>query len=1013
MIDLVNQTLGQYHIEALLGSGGMGQVFRGRHIFLDRQAAIKVMHANLAADPTFRARFLREARAAATLKHPNIVEVYEFGEQSGHLYLVMELMTSGSVRTLLQREAGQPLPLALGLDLVRQAAEGLAAAHAQGIVHRDIKPDNLLLNPVSGMGQATERYQLKISDFGLARMAEGGGLSTSAGPMGTLAYMSPEQCQSLPLDGRSDLYSLGVVLYEVTTGYQPFQINTLSDAFNKHVNVAPRPPREVYPNLPPRLEAIILRCLAKKPEERYANATELAAALKALLDSITSSLTPVGEIKSQSPGAGAWSPPAVFALPDTSVVPRVRVLDQSGQTLQAIEIKRQGLIVGRESGNDIVLPSQTVSRHHLQVLWDGKQVSVKDLGSSNGTLLEGIRLLPQESQPWQAEQWVYVGPYWLRLEEANLQGTQLTARGIPQTSMAGVASVQQAPSVTPEVSSRRIGIVVTPTTLSLTPGQAETVQVSLTNLGNTVDWFTTTVEGVPPDWVQETEEAVQLNPGMHQTVGLNVNVARGASNQAGDYPVTILSRSREKPNEAGIVRAHWLVLPFKEDAVELKPRRASGRGRASYTIMLHNGGNAPSQYALSGEDDEQKLAYTFSRNPVALEAGREVDIPLQVNTQRHWFGKEQRQPFQVHAHPTGSSSPLTAPGEFVNKALIPTWVLSAVGVVLAVGLVLGLLLPGILKGSTPTPTPSPTVVPSAVTTVPFQVTTIDMSVSPDSIEGETCGTQLTVTYTATFNVPPNSPGGTIHFTYTTDGGSTSKPAVVQFDKGQTSKEFQFTSTGALDQNGSFPKAGQVTSTSPNSISSQIIVPSGSCQDKYAQATSGTPVLDDPLIDNSKGYGWDVSSGFCQFIGGSLHVSRATPGAINCNATGAGNFSNFAFQVQMMIIKGDAGGINFRSASGSGYYFSIGQDGSYKFYRDVNYSLQTIKSGSSAAIHTGLGQTNLVTVIAQGNTFEFYVNKQYITTVTDSTNSQGSVGVVAFDNNNPTEVVFNNAKVWTL
>jgi serine/threonine protein kinase len=743
MIDLAGQTLGQYRIEALLGSGGMGQVYRGMHRFLERPAAIKVMQASLAADPAFRARFLREAKAAAALKHPNIVEIYEFGEQAGYLYLVMELMTDGSLRTLLRSQAGKPLPLELGLDLVCQAAEGLAAAHAQGIIHRDIKPDNLLLNRLSGQGQGQEKkhYQLKISDFGLARLAEAGGMSTVAGPMGTLAYMSPEQCQSLPLDGRSDLYSLGIVLYEVTTGYLPFQINTLSDAFNKHVHVAPRPPQEVCPSLPPSLQKIILCCLAKKPEERYASAAELASVLQGVWNTLDAySHTPTGETELQAPEE--LVPPTVSTLAGTSPVPRVHAVDQSGHTLQVVELQRQGLTIGRQAGNDLVLPSQAISRQHVKVLWDGTQVSVKDLGSSNGTFLDGVRLLPQESQPWQAEQWVRLGPYWLRLEEASPQATRLTTKGVAPTVMVGgSASGQRASGATPVLSSSpRIGMTVTPTTLSLMPGQAAPVQVALTNLGSTVDWFTTTVDGVPHDWVQGTGETTQLNPGMQQTVTFNVTVARNPSNQAGNYPVTIHARSREKPNEAGIVQAHWTVLPFIDDALELMPHKASGRGSATFTVSLRNGGNTPGQYTLSGEDDEQKLAYAFTHNPVALEPGREAGVPLQVNSQRHWFGREQHQPFQVHARPAGSSGPLSTPGEFVNKPLIPNWVFSVIGVVLAAGLVLGLLLSGILgpgkggssgtatkttptavTGTTPTPTtaitPTTTITPTPTTAI--------------------------------------------------------------------------------------------------------------------------------------------------------------------------------------------------------------------------------------------------------------------------------------------------------
>jgi serine/threonine protein kinase len=740
--DFIGQTLGQYRIEAPLGSGGMGQVYRGVHRLLNRPAAIKVMQVHLAANPDFRARFLREAQSAAALKHFNIVEIYDFGEQDGHLYLVMELMTDGSLHTLLRRTTGQPLPLALGLDLVQQAAKGLAAAQALHMVHRDIKPDNLLLNRLSEAGQGGEQYVLKISDFGLARLAESG-LTNTGVPMGTLAYMSPEQCQSKKLDGRSDLYSLGIVFYEVVTGYKPFQINDFSEALDKHVNVPPKPPREMRPYLPPGLEEIILRCLAKKPEERYATGTELVSALQRVLGNVgpqtttqphpsPEQLTPTGGTALQPPGAGGTPPPVVSTLATYTAVPRVRVLDQGGQTLQVVDVKSQGLTIGRQPGNDLVLSDQAISHRHLQVMWDGKQVTVKDLGSSNGTLLEGVLLLPQESQPWMERQLIRIGPFWLRLEGPSPVGTQTVQKAVPQTAAFGTTGAPGTQTPATMVRSGRIGMAVNPRMLTITPGQPANIQVILTNLGSIVDWFTTTVEGVAPEWVQGARQEVQLNPGMQETVELNVNVARSAHNFAQEYPVTIRARSREQPNESGTVQARWNVLPFTEDALRLDPRRAGGRGSASYAIALQNGGNTPAHYELSGEDDEQKIGYQFGSNPVDLAPGREARVPLAVRTRRHWIGREQRQPFQIHARPAGSSIPLTAPGEFVNKALLPTWILPVVGIVLAAVVGLGALLhvppfpPGPpITTTTPTPTIATVnpVTPAPAPTITSQPTT--------------------------------------------------------------------------------------------------------------------------------------------------------------------------------------------------------------------------------------------------------------------------------------------------
>jgi serine/threonine protein kinase len=290
MAALIGQQLGNYRIEERLGVGGMGEVYRAVHVHLNRPAAIKVLHSSQAADSSFQARFLREARAAAALSHPNIVEVFDFGEQDGVSYLVMELIPDGSLQRLLrQRSAEKGWTLGLGVDLVRQAAEGLAYAHTRHMVHRDIKPDNLLLQRLAPPDQPdaseiAERYQLKISDFGLARLIdESGDLTATGMVMGTPTYMSPEQCQGADLDGRSDLYSLGVVLYEVATGSPPFRARTLSEAVFKHISETPPRPRTIQPNLPPALEDAVLRCLEKNPADRFPTGTALSAALANVL----------------------------------------------------------------------------------------------------------------------------------------------------------------------------------------------------------------------------------------------------------------------------------------------------------------------------------------------------------------------------------------------------------------------------------------------------------------------------------------------------------------------------------------------------------------------------------------------------------------------------------------------------------------------------------------------------------------------------------------------------------
>ncbi|HUG16058.1 MAG TPA: serine/threonine-protein kinase, partial [Thermomicrobiales bacterium] len=228
--DLIGQQFGNYRIIEPIGSGGMGRVYRAQHLHLDREVAVKLLHAHMATDATFRVRFLREARAASLLVHPHVVQLYDYGEQGERLYLILELLTGGSVRDFLRdrHDPDSPASQVVGLDLLRQAAEGLSYAHRQGMVHRDVKPDNLLLTDETETGGAA-RLIVKVGDFGLARMADAAQFTASGVAVGTPAYMSPEQCQGRDIDHRSDIYSLGIVLYEFAAGRTPFTAKSLSE----------------------------------------------------------------------------------------------------------------------------------------------------------------------------------------------------------------------------------------------------------------------------------------------------------------------------------------------------------------------------------------------------------------------------------------------------------------------------------------------------------------------------------------------------------------------------------------------------------------------------------------------------------------------------------------------------------------------------------------------------------------------------------------------------------------
>ncbi len=553
MRTLIGQTIGGYLIESALpaGSGGIGQVFRAQPPGGGPLVALKVLHANLASDPKVQERFRREAEVAARLAHPNIVPVYASGEDQGQLYLVMELLRHGSLRGLLQRRATNSWPLALGLDLVRQAAEALAYAHSQGIVHRDIKPDNLLLHRTDattapnqlltgllGIAPNTaESYVLKVADFGVARVADRTQITSTGRQPGTPAYMAPEQFRSKQVDGRSDLYALGVVLYEIATGALPLDADTPETALFSTLFKTPPLPRSLNPDLPVEVEAIILRCLEKNPDHRYQSAAELAAAL---------------------------------------------------QQVQH------------------VLPTQ-------------------------------------------------------------LNQTAPAPR--PTTRLGTSASIQ----VTPD----RVS-------MPLIPGQAETVSVTVTNVGAQVDRYAVAIEGVPATWVSPASQELSLNPNEHGTATFTVLAPRDPANRAGDYSVTITARSQANPGEFGAAQALWSVQPFAGGELQARPAVVEARTRAVYALRVRNDGNVAAHYTLRAEDPRGALRYQFSADGqridpargFSLEPGAERELRLEATGQGRLLGSPM--PHAVTVALSGGARPHAVSLQFVQRAAVPSSLLAIV-----------------------------------------------------------------------------------------------------------------------------------------------------------------------------------------------------------------------------------------------------------------------------------------------------------------------------------------------
>jgi eukaryotic-like serine/threonine-protein kinase len=318
------ERIGHYKIVSELGRGGMGVVLKAHEQSLNRFVAIKVLGEHLEDDAEYVERFVREAQSAAALSHPNIVQIYAISEDDGHHYFAMEYVQGTSIQRMIQTKG--KMPPADAARLILQAAAGLQAAHAQDVVHRDIKPANLMV---------TERGLVKIADFGLALMGGATSRLTATGMlMGTPGYLSPEQCLDQSPDQRTDIYSLGVTLFEMVTGTMPFRADSPLALLRLIIEVEPPDIRDLNPEVDDELRAIIARMLAKDPEDRYPNCTEVIADIQGWLEARGESMHSVAGAVATGTAAGMMSPPPA-PVTEEQINSEATVVLESGSTKPA------------------------------------------------------------------------------------------------------------------------------------------------------------------------------------------------------------------------------------------------------------------------------------------------------------------------------------------------------------------------------------------------------------------------------------------------------------------------------------------------------------------------------------------------------------------------------------------------------------------------------------------------------------------------------------------------------
>ncbi len=370
---LIGKRLGEYEILEQVGCGAMAAVYKAFSISAQRVVALKILRPYLTSDEEFVLRFRREATVAARLTHPNVVWVYEVGAHDGLYFIVMDYVKGITLKA--EIEKGGPLPLQRVTAITNQLADALDYAHQEGVIHRDVKSSNIMLG---------NDDHVTLTDFGVAKSVGGTSLTQLGTMVGTLEYMSPEQAMGEEIDGRSDLYSVGTVVYEMLTGRVPFRDRSPHLTLQRLIYEAPPPLTRFNPAVPEGIEHVVLKALAKRPERRYPTVRALARALKKAARAEPADVTRAALSPAHPPSEAPTHP-----APMRGPVP-ILVCEDGAR----FAVRPGVMFLGRLEDNDVIIADDRVSRYHAELHFEANVCVIMDLGSTNGTFVNGRCIAP-------------------------------------------------------------------------------------------------------------------------------------------------------------------------------------------------------------------------------------------------------------------------------------------------------------------------------------------------------------------------------------------------------------------------------------------------------------------------------------------------------------------------------------------------------------------------------------------------------------------------------------------
>lgn len=794
---MIGQQLEQYRIDARQGRGNLGTVYRAFDTGLIRPVALKIINPHYTADRALQTHIMKQARAAAKLIHPSIATIYNFANNGTHLYIVSEFVTGVSMSSLLAQLAFQQKSIRISevLYLTADLADALAYAHQQGVLHRNLKPSNILLK---GTEADVHRHlgapiRVILTDFGVTSHISGDVKSNPYDLGAGLHYMSPEQCIGSRIDGRSDIYALGLILYEILTGRRPFTIHTPVDAMLKHALETPPLLTDYAPDVPTEVASLVNQAIAKQPQKRLTDMRHFADALRhaaaavqdaphrqsiqtllsdsfredamstytkpqrvlgepfgmlpvhedelasilqeALVDESESLLLDEDAQRAES----AHTPPLPHLIQSDGAITQVNkpeenvIIQRPGYDPITQALDKDVLTIGRSNRCDITLDAPDVSRRHAMLKKSVTGWQVIDLNSTGGTYWGGHRLLPDIPEPWNKTQLLRIGPFSLRWQpEIEIETLSTPAHGEDEP----VTQLHLVPldGVQSGSTKGQFSLMVNPILLTVNPGAQGIMQVELFNRSTSADSFKVQLLDLPPIVTTMSQNLVYLAPGERATLPLTIATESNRAIGAGHYPFQIMVQRESDPTDTAVVAARLTIGQAEAFTIGVWPLEIPQDGACQ--VLIRNEGNTSARFALTGHSANPSVRFLGERGQVRLEPGQATTLALTVAAQkRPLFGRRQHVPFTVKVR-SESGREEVENGRLAVNPHLPAWILPAAEIALVLLFVIFAASTYFANGRTEEPIIS-ALEQEAPTDAPFgdapDIATLDEDASDDTV----------------------------------------------------------------------------------------------------------------------------------------------------------------------------------------------------------------------------------------------------------------------------------------